>query len=347
MHYNKSHIIQTILKGRELNMRFAVIGTNFVTDWFLEAGKVCEGFFLDTVYSRDINRANEYAKTHGAAYSTDSLENLAARAEAEAVYIASPTSLHYTQCAAMLRAKKHVLCEKPITSNLSELQSLLDISQNNNVSIMEAMRPAYTPGLFELKILIKEIGTVRRATFSFCQYSSRYDKFRAGETPNAFNPAYSNGALMDLGVYPVHIMLRLFGVPKSIQSCSVKLHNGIDGAGTILASFDDKIVDLKYSKISGSDNFSEIQGERGSLYFDEITRLSRFKISLRNSSEPKTVIVPTHEHDMIYELLAFMRLANSYEEMRKEHYYTIETTRILDEVRKQNGIIFPADQKPL
>ena len=325
-------------------MRFGVIGTNFVTDWFVAAGKCCDKFALDTVYSRDIKRAHEYAKNHGAAHATDSLHELAGRADVDAVYIASPTSLHYAHAAAMLKAKKHVLCEKPITSNLAELHSLLEIAKSHNVCIMEAMRPAYVPGHNELKNLIKEIGTVRQATLSFCQYSSRYDMFRAGQLPNAFNPDFSNGALMDLGVYTAHVMLRLFGEPKNIQSACVKLPGGIDGAGIIIASYDDMFVNLRYSKISGRENVSEIQGEDGSIYFDEFLKLSRLKVSLRKGIEPKNIVVPTHEHDMVYEIDAFIRMANDPEQMQKENYFSIETMRILDEARKQNSIIFPADK---
>ena len=326
-------------------MRFGVIGTNFVTDWLLNAGKLCEDFELTTIYSRSLERASEYAKIHGAPYFTNSLAELAGSANVDAVYIASPTALHYSHALQMIAGGKHVLCEKPFTSNLRELQNLLDLAREREVSIMEGVRPAFVPGLGKLRELMDEIGTIRRATISLCKYSSRYDSFLAGEPSNAFNPKLSNGALMDIGVYCIHVMLRLFGVPVSTQSCCAKLENGIDCAGSILADYGDKVVDIKYSKVSDDYQFCEIQGEGGSIYFKDAITLSKIKIARRGEAAPRAVEFSTLEHDMAYELSQFIRLAVSPQAFTEQNRYSIEVMRILDETRKQCGIVFPADSE--
>lgn len=59
-------------------VRFAVIGTNFITDNFMDAGSQCEGFKVQAVYSRSMEKAKEYAEKYGIEDCYDSLDALAA-----------------------------------------------------------------------------------------------------------------------------------------------------------------------------------------------------------------------------------------------------------------------------
>lgn len=113
-------------------IRYAVIGTNFITDRFIGAAKECSKIQLHGVYSRDINRAREYADKYNATLTFGSLEELAECDEIDMVYIASPNSLHCEQSIRMLTSKKHVLCEKPIASNSEELRKMLQAAKENH-----------------------------------------------------------------------------------------------------------------------------------------------------------------------------------------------------------------------
>lgn len=93
-------------------VNFAVIGTNFVTDSLIDAGRQCEGFHVQAVYSRTMKRAKEYAKKYQIEDCYDSLEQLARAKNIDAVYVASPNAFHAKQSIQMLNAGKHVLCEK-------------------------------------------------------------------------------------------------------------------------------------------------------------------------------------------------------------------------------------------
>lgn len=324
-------------------MRFGIIGTNFVTDWLLQAGACCPDFELTTVYSRTPERARQYADQYGAPFCCTSIESLAESANVDAVYIASPTALHHAHAKAMLLAGKHVLCEKPVTSNLQELQELIELAQSRGLVLLEAIRPAFLPALVRLQELLEEIGPVRRAVLSFCKYSSRYDRFLSGEPVNAFNPALSNGALMDLGVYCIHVLLRLFGMPQSTQSACVKLHNSIDASGTILASYEGMTAELLYSKVSDSHNACEIQGEKGSIYFNQISTLQEISVIMRGEKQPTPVVTAMHENDMLYELSTFIRLAQSNGDPSAYWNDSLNAMRLMDLTRKQCGIVFPSD----
>jgi predicted dehydrogenase len=81
---------------------------------------------------------------------------------------------------ALLKAKKHVLCEKPATSNTRELEELLAFAKQNGLVFLEAMRPMFSPGFAWIKENLHKIGKIHQATLKFCKYSSRYDNFKNG-----------------------------------------------------------------------------------------------------------------------------------------------------------------------
>lgn len=206
-------------------IRLAVVGTNFITDRLLSALPLSGQFSLTAVYSRSLARAEEYGKAHGASYFYNSLEELAKSSQVDAVYVASPNSFHAAQSIMLLTGKKHVLCEKPAASNAWEWSAMVRAAERNGVVVLEAMRPVFHPGFQAIKDCLPRLGTLRRATFIYCQYSSRYDKFKNGIVENAFDPRLSNSALMDIGCYCVHPLVALFGRPSSILAQSVRLSN--------------------------------------------------------------------------------------------------------------------------
>ena len=239
-------------------IRCATIGTNFVADWFMKAVQACDGITCSLIYSRNRETAEAFCGKHGAGRWCTDLMEVAEAEDVDAVYIASPNSLHYEQAALMLSHGKHVLCEKTITSNEAELKELIRIAGENRAVLMEAMRSVHEEGFLRLREVLPMVGTIRRASFQYAKYSSRYDKFKEGIVENAFNPEFSNGALMDIGVYCVHPLVRLFGMPKKIIADSLLLSNGVEGAGTILASYDGMQAELLYSKITNNRLTSQI-----------------------------------------------------------------------------------------
>ena len=194
-------------------LRFGIIGTNWITDQFIAAGREVEGFTLAAVYSRTEDRAEAFASKHGIPLTFTDISEMAACREVDAIYIASPTSFHAEQAIICMSAGKHVICEKPAASNSRELQAMAKTAAEYGVVFMEAMKSSFMPGFQAIREWLPSLGTIRRYTASYCQYSSRYDAFKRGEILNAFKPEFSNGALMDLGVYCIYPMVLLFGAP--------------------------------------------------------------------------------------------------------------------------------------
>lgn len=327
-------------------VRFAVIGTNFITDGFIEAGMQCKDFHVQAVYSRTMERAKEYASKHGIEDCYDSLDDVAAAEDIDAVYVASPNALHAPQSIQMLNAGKHVLCEKTIASNQEELKQMLDAAKKNHVIVLEAMRSVFDPGFQAIQEYLPKLGKIRRATFQYCQYSRRYDNYKIGIIENAFKPELSNGALMDIGVYCVHPMVKLFGMPDQILASGFQLSTGAEAMGTIIARYGDEMqAELLYSKITDSILPSQIQGEEGSMIIEEIPDTVTLKIRTRKDKKWEEIKINKKENNMYYEIEEFIRLVQSGESAEEHNRYSLWELAVMDEARRQMGIVFPADSK--
>lgn len=327
-------------------MRFGVIGTNWITESFINAASVVEGFRLSAVYSRTEEKAQEFAEKVGAEHTFTDVEEMAASDVIDAVYIASPNSFHAEHAITLMKHGKHVICEKPIASNVKELKSMIVAAKENKVLLMEAMRSTVMPNFMSIQENLHKIGPVRRYFASSCQYSSRYDKYKEGTVLNAFNPKFSNGSMMDIGIYCLYPMVVLFGKPDSVKANGLLLESGVDGEGSILLNYGDKDAVVMYSKISNSYVPSEIQGENGSILINHIQDMSKIEIRYKDGST-EDITVQQDKPKMYYEAKEFMDLVKNGELESKvnSHANSLAVMEIMDEARKQIGLVFPADTR--
>lgn len=327
-------------------MRFGIIGTNFISREFVRAGSTLPGFSVSAMYSRSAETARRFAADLGLASAClTSLDELAGRTDVDAVYIASPNAFHALQAEPLLRAGKHVLLEKPACPDAAAFAHLCDVARGAGVVLLEGMRPAFTPGFAALRTALGDLGPVRRVSFLYCQYSSRYDKFKAGIVENAFNPALCNGALMDIGVYCVHALISLFGPPEEAHSTAHRLSNGLDAQGGALCRYPGLLADLSWSKIADGHRPNEIQGEQAALLIDSITNPKYIERVGRDGG--RTVLY--HDSDpeffgMTHEIAAFLAFASTL--TSPEHPWeahnrvTWQALSLMDEFRRQTGIDF-------
>jgi predicted dehydrogenase len=325
-------------------IRFGVIGTSNITEWFLNGASQVKDFTLVAVYSRSEEKGKEFAKKHNAVYSFTDLNEMAKSDLIDAVYIASPNAIHAEQAILFLNNKKHVLCEKAFASNTKEVINMIEAAKDNQVILMEAMKTTQLPNFKIIKENLHRIGKVRKYFGSYCQYSSRYDKYREGVVLNAFNQNLSNGGLMDIGVYCIHPMINLFGKPKELKADALILESGVDGEGSIIFKYDEMDAIVMYSKITNSKLYSEIQGEDGNIIIENINKFEKVRIVFRDGKE-EDLTKFHNEHDMSYEIETFIDTIKNGDmegnsNLLQTSKWVMET---MDETRKQIGLIFPAD----
>ena len=123
------------------------------------------------VGSRDLGKAKKFAEEHGIERAYGSYEELLADGDVDAVYISTPNSLHAEWSIAAAKAGKHILCEKPVTTNAPELEKVLAVVKEQGVFFMEAFMYRCHPQWKKLREVLDSgrIGQVRilESSFSF------------------------------------------------------------------------------------------------------------------------------------------------------------------------------------
>jgi predicted dehydrogenase len=334
-------------------LRFGLIGTNFITDWVIAGARQDKRFRAEAVCSRTPQTAAAFAAKHGIPHTFTSPEEMAQSPLIDAVYIASPNSLHASQSILFMRNGKHVLCEKPFASNLAEAEQMVAEAQANGVTLMEAMKPTLTPNFRSVCDNLGRIGRVRRYFASFCQYSSRYEACRQGVVPNVFSPTFSGGATMDVGVYTIYPMVALFGRPQRVEASGLMLPSGVDAQAAVNFLYDGMNATVIYSKITNSSLPTEIQGEEGNITLDRISIISNVTYTPRtppargrgSQPEPQDISAVTGKDEYYYEISEFIDLVldGRRESAVNSHANSLLTMGIMDDIRRQLGVVFPAD----
>ncbi len=327
-------------------IRFAVIGTNWITEEFIHAALETGEFELTAVYSRTEEMAAEFAAKFDVAHQFTDLTAFAQSDAFDAVYIASPNSLHAEYAVHCMKHGKHVICEKPAASNSAELAAMIETARSHQVVFMEALKSTLMPNFKVVQENLHKLGKVRRYFASYCQYSSRYDAYKQGTVLNAFNPVFSNGSMMDLGVYCIYPLVVLFGAPERVQASAVMLESGVDGEGSLLLSYKEMDAVIQHSKIASSYLPAEIQGELATMVIDKINQPEKVQIRYRDGSV-EDLTREQSVRTMRYEAEEFSRLikAGELESPTNSHANSSAAMAIMDEARRQIGLVFPADRK--
>lgn len=335
-------------------IRFGIVGTGKIVEWMLAGASRDARFEATAVCSRTEERAHAFAASHGIRHCFTSTEQMAAGGQVDAVYVASPNCCHAEQSIACMEHGVHVLCEKPMASNAREVRRMIDAARRNGVTLMEAMVSTLSPNFAVVRRQLPRVGTVRRYVASYCQYSSRYDALKQGTVLNAFRPELSNGAVMDIGIYTVYPMVALFGKPQSLKADGIILPTGADGQGVVSFDYPGMNATVMYSKIANSYMQSEIQGEEGNLLVDDIHLMRRVTYiprpvaaSGRGPGEERIDVGVEPDKDIYtYEMTHFLDLLQ--QGRRESDVNTLQTSldamEVIDEIRRQLGIVFPADK---
>ncbi len=173
---------------------------------------------VGAVAARDPARATEYARKHGIPRTHDSYEALIADPQIDAIYNPLPNGLHAEWTLKAIAAGKHVLCEKPFTSNAAEAQQVADAAAASGLVVMEAFHYRYHPLAERMRSIAHdgELGTIREIRTSMCFPLPKFGDIR-------YNYDLGGGAMMDCGCYALHC-LRLLGPGEpEVVSAAAKL----------------------------------------------------------------------------------------------------------------------------
>lgn len=322
-------------------LQYGVIGTSWITRSFIQGATLTGQMKLTAVCSRQKEKGEAFAADFGGASVFQTPEEMANSGLVEAVYIASPNSLHAAQSRIFLEHGISVICEKPITVTPDELEELNNIADQNGAIFLEALIGAHLPERQLLHNAVAELGQVHLARFDFSQLSSKYPALCAGELPNIFNPQFATGGLMDLGIYCVFPAIDLFGMPQNITASAGFLQTGADGYGGGILQYPDKQVQITYSKIGQSAIGSEIIGDKGTIIIPSISQLCDMRLIQSDSTVRQISDTKDRPTQMSFEAADFVRYVSGdkagYEADRK---LSLQISRVMYEMRQKAGITF-------
>ena len=152
----------------EERVGYAVVGVGELsTEEILPAFGLSDFSRLTAIVTGHPERELERARAHGLSdadvYGYDRMDELHARGDVRAVYLVTPNSLHRVQTEAAARAGKHVLCEKPMATDVEDARAMVAVCAEHGVKLMVAYRCQYTPHHWAARDLIQsgELGRIR------------------------------------------------------------------------------------------------------------------------------------------------------------------------------------------
>lgn len=122
--------------------------------------------------------------------------------DVDAIYIGTPHTYHYVNACDAIKANKHVLVEKPATTNSAELKALLSLAREHGVFLMEAMWTRFQPVARSVRRIMEE-GTLGNPVMVHADLSGDFDIENISPHHRILDPQLGGGALLDLGPYPL------------------------------------------------------------------------------------------------------------------------------------------------
>ena len=323
-------------------MKIGTIGTGSIVSWVMTEALRTDGMEWGAVCSRRAETGRALAERFGVAKVYTDLDAMLADEALDFIYIASPNSLHYAQTRRALLAGKNVICEKPFAPTRAQAEELAALAQEKGLFLFEGITTMYLPHLALIREKLAEIGPVRQAACTFCQYSSKYDALRAGETPNVFNPAFAGGALMDINLYNLYFAYGLFGVPEKLSYHAHKHANGIDTSGVLVLEYPDFVCQCTGAKDCQGDNGAVILGEKGRIRVDGPASMCS-RVTVVTADGEQAFDLQNGEPAWYFEMqgIAERVAAGDYADCYRRLADTVEVAGLLERARQDAGIVFP------
>lgn len=214
------------------------------------------------VGSRAASTAAAFAESHDIERHHGSYEDLAADPEVDAVYVAGLHPVHAPQTVAFLAAGKHVLVEKPMALNAAEADAMIGAAEANDRFLMEAMWMRFNPTHREIRRRIDAgaIGEPRRVVADFSLGVPHDPEHRL------WDRAKGGGALLDLGIYPLHLAWMMLGGPPVRVEHAAHVIDGVDAEIALLAGWPDDATALLTAGLRFAGPITaRIEGTEGSI----------------------------------------------------------------------------------
>jgi dihydrodiol dehydrogenase / D-xylose 1-dehydrogenase (NADP) len=293
------------------------------------------------VGSRDLAKAQAFAREHGIAGAHEGYDSLVADPDVDVIYVATPHAFHKDHTILALEAGKHVLCEKPFAINAAQAEEMVACAREKKLFLMEGMWARFFPLAAKLRELIAAgaIGDVRMVTADW--------GFRANANPDhrLFNPELGGGALLDIGIYPVSFANMIFGTPERTATlATMNRQTGVDEQEGILFGYKDGGMAVLHAAIrTQTDVRGVIFGTEGRIELDKPFRPAM--LTMTRGNETTRIEKPYPDFGFQFEAEAVCECirAGKTESDVMPLDESLSIMRTMDALRKEWGLSYPAD----
>jgi len=284
---------------KEKIMNWGIVSASRISNKYVEALKE-EGCQIYAVAARDIERANNFKRKHNIKIAYGSYEELFNDKNVDIVYISNLNHEHYETVIKAIEAKKHVICEKPLSISHQQAVNMAKAATINNVFLMEAMWTRCLPIYKEIHNLINsgEIGEIMqvRADFSFMAEKKDGARF--------LNKDMGGGALYDIGIYSIMFILDFLGTDlKNVTASGFIGKSGVDEESIVTINYGNgKMASMYNSFISNRPRLGEIIGTEGMITISDFNSAVSAKVSWFKKSESSVLQSERKDNMFVYEV---------------------------------------------
>ncbi len=336
-------------------VRWGIVSTGVIAHTLARSLAKSRTGTLVAVASRSQEAASNFAREFAVPHAHASYQALLENPDVDVVYIATPHPSHAEWAIQAARAKKHVLCEKPLAMNHAQVSRMVQAAREHDVFLMEAFMYRCHPQTERL-ISLLESGTLGRVKAIGAAFGID-GAFPAQH--RVVNHALGGGGILDLGCYPVSMARLVAGVATGARfSEPLELHalghvgetSRVDEYSAAILKFPGEIVaSLATSVQLWQDNVVRIFGTEGRLLLSEpwhpgsARDFSEIRID-RPGREPEIVRIPSPETAYVYQIDAVNAQIASREAREMTLADSLGNAQTLDRWRRALGVTFAADR---
>ena len=324
-------------------VRWGILGLGNIARQFARDLPLVPNARLAAVGSRTQAGADRFGEEFGAPHRYASYADVAHDPDVDAVYIATPHTLHHENALLCLKAGKSVLVEKPFAVNAAQAREVVRTARERGLFAMEAVWTRFLPPIVRLRELVAAgaIGEVRMVQADF--------GFRTAFNPahRLFDPALGGGALLDVGIYPVSLASMLLGTPSGVVGLAHLGETGVDEqAGMVLRYPGGQLAVLSTAIRTTTPQEALILGTDGYIRVHS-PWWNPTRLTLSRPKQSDEVIEPPRQgigyHDEAAEVGRCLQ-AGQTESVVMPLDETVAVLETLDELRRQWGLRYPTEE---
>jgi predicted dehydrogenase len=319
------------------------LGPGAIAKSFAEAMTMVDDGHIVAVASRSLDRAEAFGESFDVPTRYGDYDALAADPDVDAVYIATPHSRHMRDTIAMLKAGKHVLCEKPFALNAREAQQMVDVARGSGLFLMEGVWSRFLPSYTASREILQS-GRIGEPLMVEADFGVRMP---VDPAHRLFDLEQGGGSLLDLGIYPVQLCSLVLGTAESVVATGVVGETGVDEqVVAVLRHAGDKLGIIKAGIRVGMSCTARISGSEGWIDLPAFMHCPQ-EVTVTALSGSERIDCSYAGDGLRFEIAEVHRcLAEGLLEspqMCLDESVALATT--LDAIRAQIGVVYPSETR--